>query len=104
MAAPETMPGALGRKGVRLGMSLSSLPSAPVAPSGQSGMGAFVCACASKAEPRRRTITKRPVSPLTPALSPLRREGESFGQFNPKWERLFDKRCIKEGVKLFKDM
>src|SRR5438046_7865714 len=56
MAAPEAMLGALGRKGVRLGMSFSSFPNAPGAPAGQRGMGAFVCACASKEEQRAKRI------------------------------------------------
>src|SRR5437762_2610872 len=114
MAAPEAMLGALGRKRVRLGMSLSSLPSAPGAPSDQSGMGEFVWACKSKAEPSRKTITKRTVTGpnqsrfvvpasadqiLRTALNNRHRD-----RLKPGLQTLLDKRCIKQGIKLFKDM
>jgi hypothetical protein len=39
---------AAGRKTVSVGISLSALPSAPGAPSGQSGMTWLVCAFASE--------------------------------------------------------
>src|SRR6266516_4114118 len=110
MAAPEAMVGALGRKGVRLGMSLSSLPNAPGAPSGQRGMGAFVWACRSEAAARRKRIPKgtatgpnqsRFVVPasagqtLRTALNNRHRD-----RLKPGLQTLLNQGCIKEGVKL----
>src|ERR1700689_1906869 len=46
MAAPVALSGS-GRNAVRVGMSFGSLPKAPGAPSGQSGMGAAGSDCAN---------------------------------------------------------
>src|SRR5258706_1550423 len=114
MAAPEAMVGALGRKGVGLGTSLSSFPTAPGAPSGQRRIGALVWACASRAEARRKRKPKRTVAGpnqsrfvvpasadqiLRTALNNRHRD-----RLKPGLQTLLDKRCIKEGVKLFKDV
>src|SRR5258706_2921988 len=74
IAAPEATFESVGRKGVSVGMSLSSLPNAPGAPSAQRGIGAFVCACASRDE----------------ANNPQR--------------VLVNQGCIKEGVEFFEDV